>query len=473
MTLLMASAEFHVTNSPQLTKLDRQVATRPTSQGRRFKAIVYLMLQGGLDSWNLVIPHQGCGNENVTSYAQYQRIREGSALQQDEVHPIHVRNGSKNYEVCSTFGVHPDFPLLAELYAAGEAVVLVGTGTLIEPLTKTQYSEKTRRIPDSVFAHNVQQRITMAVHDPQNARGVLGRMVDILTGVDMGGSDASPPPAPASPPPTPYAAAAYSMSGVAKALDGSIAPNMVNAKEGAVQFTEAATYAEPIANMSRAARRSVFAETYSASLETALSASKRLADAYNRVPALSATFPTSQPGREFEYVAKTIAARELLGEERQVFYVQYNGFDTHSSLLDQVATKMASINQALVAFSSEMKALGVWNDTLVVEASDFGRTINTNGAGTDHAWAGSYFMMGGGLRGGQMVGEYPATLDEDSPTRLKGGRFLPTTPWESPWNAIADWFGVPQSQIGSMLPNAANFGDSLLTRSQLFKDDQQ
>ena len=81
----------------------------------------------------------------MTSYAQYQRIREGSALQQDEVHPIHVRNGSKNYEVCSTFGVHPDFPLLAELYAAGEAVVLVGTGTLIEPLTKTQYSEKTRR----------------------------------------------------------------------------------------------------------------------------------------------------------------------------------------------------------------------------------------------------------------------------------------------------------------------------------------
>jgi hypothetical protein len=67
---------------------------------------------------------------------------------------------------------------------------------------------------------------------------------------------------------------------------------------------------------------------------------------------------------------------------------------------------MTQINDAIAAFTAEMKMLGMWNATVVLEASDFGRTFGTNGAGTDHAWGGHYFMLGGGLKGGQMLGEY-------------------------------------------------------------------
>ena len=73
------------------------------------------------------------------------------------------------------------------------------------------------------------------------------------------------------------------------------------------------------------------------------------------------------------------------GEERQVFFVSLGGFDTHASELESVAEKFAIVNEALTAFVDEMKAQGVWEQVALLEASDFGRTLGSNGAGTDHA----------------------------------------------------------------------------------------
>ena len=66
----------------------------------------------------------------------------------------------------------------------------------------------------------------------------------------------------------------------------------------------------------------------------------------------------------------------------QVFYVPHGGFDTHSSLKDTVDSKFQQMNAALAAFETEMKALGVWDDMILITSSDFGRTYASNGAGT-------------------------------------------------------------------------------------------
>ena len=221
-TLLMTSAEFHVTNAPQPTSMPRQAATTQSSQSRPFKAIVVLFLKGGLDSWNLFVPSEGCGHENMTSYAQYQRIRSGAALPQEELHPVHMPPGSQAYNVCSTFGVHPNFPALASMYAEGEALLLANTGTLVMPLTKEEFKAKGAVKPRSLFAHNVQQQITQSVHAQSSvARGVLGRMLDILTSTAV-----------------PYSASAYSLAGLPKLLDGGSPPFVVSTTKGAVQFLE-------------------------------------------------------------------------------------------------------------------------------------------------------------------------------------------------------------------------------------------
>ena len=84
--------------------------------------------------------------------------------------------------------------------------------------------------------------------------------------------------------------------------------------------------------------------------------------------------------------------------------------------------------------------------------------------------AGNHFILGGGVKGQQIVGQFPERLDDESPINIrKGGRVIPTTSWESVWNAVATWFGVAPGKMDQVLPNRKNFPASqLLTKEQLF-----
>merc|ERR1712224_914652 len=97
---------------------------------------------------------------------------------------------------------------------------------------------------------------------------------------------------------------------------------------------------------------------------------------------------------------------------------------------------------ALGAFEDEMKKQGMWENVTVVVVSEFGRTITTNGRGTDHGWGGHAFIAGGGLDGGRILGTYPSNLGDDSELSAKRGRVIPTTPWEGLWKGVAEWYGV-------------------------------
>lgn len=231
--LLMATPEFHTTNRPQPTDVPRVPPPPATSLGRPYKAIVVLFLNGGVDSWNLLVPHSGCipGNAS-TNFHMYTQIRQGAALDLDDLHAISAPPGSQPHSVCSSYGIHPELPHLKSLYDAGEAAMLSNFGTLIEPLTKQEYNDKAKRFPPSLFAHNVQVKVTQSVHAQDNlAKGVLGRIVDVLEAYPPPTTDSaeptpeapnqpSPPPPTPPPPPPPYKVGAYSLSGIAKMLDG-------------------------------------------------------------------------------------------------------------------------------------------------------------------------------------------------------------------------------------------------------------
>ena len=103
-------------------------------------------------------------------------------------------------------------------------------------------------------------------------------------------------------------------------------------------------------------------------------------------------------------------------------------------LLLSFFSENAQVDDALGAFEKEMKAQGLWDQTTIVTVSDFGRTLSSNGLGTDHAWGGHYFVVGGNVSGAQILGHYPKKLNEiDSDVNIGRGRILPTTPWESAW----------------------------------------
>ena len=123
-------------------------------------------------------------------------------------------------------------------------------------------------------------------------------------------------------------------------------------------------------------------------------------------------------------------------------------------------------------FVDEMKAQGVWENVVIQEASEFGRTLASNGRGTDHGWGGNAFVLGGKVRGGQIHGTYPDSLkaDGDNVYRGNSGRVIPTSGWEAVWKPLAQWLGVGAASMAEVLPNEANFPPSqIFGQQQIFR----
>lgn len=139
-----------------------------------------------------------------------------------------------------------------------------------------------------------------------------------------------------------------------------------------------------------------------------------------------------------------------------------HGFDSHFQALKpgtDVYGRLQDVDNAIKRLETELKAAGMWDDVLIVSASDFGRKMVPNGGGTDHAWGGHYFIAGGSVKGKQILGKYPSRLDETNEFNIhnSGGRYIPTTSWEALWAPISEWFGVESDQINRVIPNSINF----------------
>lgn len=120
-------------------------------------------------------------------------------------------------------------------------------------------------------------------------------------------------------------------------------------------------------------------------------------------------------------------------------------------------------------FVVELEMQGVFESVVLVTASDFGRRLTSNGDGTDHAWAGNYFLIGGDLQGGRVFNSFPASLLEGNEQDADHGRLIPMYPWESIEVPVAEWMGLEYSQRSAVFPNLANFNHThIIETSMLF-----
>jgi uncharacterized protein (DUF1501 family) len=159
---------------------------------------------------------------------------------------------------------------------------------------------------------------------------------------------------------------------------------------------------------------------------------------------------------QMKIVARLIGARNTFGVKRQVFFVQLGGFDQHDKLITDHAQRLGLVNEAMSQFQTALAELGVENKVTTFTASDFGRTLSSNGDGSDHGWGGHHFVMGGAVQGGRYYGTAPK-ISITSDDQVGQGRLLPSSSVDQYAATLARWFGVSPTEMPAIFPNLANF----------------
>ena len=454
--LITTSPEFHSTNLIKKSGEKREIIEDKSHNWESYKAVVYLMFAGGCDSFNMLIPHTCTppNDETVDLNKQYNEVREEVHLVKDTLLQINATN-----QPCDKFGIHPQLKILKELYDDSDAVFIANAGVLNKPVDKENYKDETET---QLFAHNTMQREAKRV-DPfevYRGTGVMGRMRDVLNRNN-------------------FKAQAISVDLNSIALiggPGSASPFIISSK-GISAFNEnpaVSNMRDLIEDLNNATipESGLFAETWSAKLVDSLKSNEDLKTAYDSAT-LSVSFPDTSPGKQLGTVAKMIDTHTLRGVNRDTFYVQMGGFDTHSEVEVNLEKQFILVEEGLRAFRDELINQSMWGSVVLVESSDFGRTLSPNsGRGTDHAWGGNYFMIGGALNGGHILGDFPDDLTSEGALNIGRGRLIPTTPYDSFWNGVSQWMGIEdEADLLEVCPNRNKFGaNKLFTDLDLFQN---
>jgi uncharacterized protein (DUF1501 family) len=341
-------------------------------------------------------------------------------------------------------------PGLQALYDSGQAALLAGVGTLLEPLDPAALVDGSLRTPLGLFSHSDQiQQWQTVVSDERIARGWGGRIADLLEGgspangismnISVSGNNVFQSGALT----TPYAISPVGNG--APALNGYDDPG----ERGA--FTRAA-----IDSLLADAQGNLFRSEYAGRLAASIDAQVVFVDAVTRAGDLPTDFSDAPFSAALRQVARVINARDTLGATRQTFFITVGGWDHHDDVLDNQAAMLPGIDTGLVEFQNAMNALGLADRVTTFTTSDFGRTLTSNGKGSDHGWGGHHVIVGGAVHGGRIAGEYP-DIHPANPLDVGRGIYAPTTSVDEYFAELALWFGVSGSDLATVLPNIGSF----------------
>ena len=404
-----------------------------------YKALVCVFLFGGNDSYNMVVPN------TAAEYNAYAASRQNLAIAQQDLLPINpVSQAGAN-----PFGFHPSMPGMQGLFETGKAAVVANVGPLVEPTTRDQFFNQSVTLPSQLFSHNDQQDQWHALKGAGTSKtGWAGRIADLIrTSVA-----------------TQQMATNASLFGTSlwQSADESIA--YVMGQTGPLAFTGFSddpndiTYDQKRAFMRivEAQYGSIYERAFAEIQQRAIAAADSVSAAIDSAPVLNTAFPNSQLGRQLETVARLIGSRDQLQMQRQIFFVATGGFDSHDDQNQNQPDLLGGISEAITAFYDATVELSIADAVTTFTQSDFGRTLTSNGDGTDHAWGGNQLVVGDSVAGQEFYGTYPL-LQIGGPDDVGGGRMIPTTSADQFAATLARWFGVPEVDLDIVAPHIGNF----------------
>jgi len=404
-----------------------------------YKALVCLFFGGGIDSYNLLVPR------GAAEHAEYAQVRQDLALPQVDLLPITPATpGGIQY------GLHPNVPELQTMFGNNQLAFLSNVGTLVEPMTLQQYNDGSVRRPLGLFSHSDQaMHWQTSIPDRRNAVGWAGRMADVLGSVNT----------------NPNISMNISLSGNNTFQSGNVTAHYTITDQGSrglrgyggtSLYDQVRT--DSIDSLLAMTYQHLFEQTFANRMRGAIDAHLEFSAAIAALPPLQTVFSQTQLSQDFRMVAQTIQARQALGMCRQTFFISMGGWDHHDEVLTNQETMLPVVSAALSEFNTAMIEIGVQNDVTTFTASDFGRTLTSNGRGSDHAWGGNHMIMGGAVQGGDIYGQYP-NLYLGNSLDTGRGRLIPTTSTDEYFAELALWFGVSRQDLELVLPNIRRFYD--------------
>ena len=413
-----------------------------------YKALVCISLGGGNDGYNMLVP------TNSMEYSDYASVRSNLAVPRQDLLALNVDNIQGR-----GFGLHPSMPNITNLFNQGTASFVANVGTLIEPLTVNEFWNQSKKAPLGLLSHSDQQQQWMtAIPHERASIGWGGRIADMINqmngnpdlsmNISLGGTNVFQ---------TGKESVEYTINpreGITEIFGHNDDWEFNSIKKKAIDDILNRTYSDiyrnTYANIGRRAREGWL--TYKEALDPIV---------------LNTDFTPSSPNPEYhemtmsmEWVAKMIAARNTLGYKRQTFFVSFDGWDHHDEVIIAQSEMLAELDYAMHQFQMAMKELNTENCVVTFLISDFARTLRSNGNGTDHAWGSHMLTIGGPVKGANIYGTFPDTLDPDkNEMDLGGGIIVPTTSADLYFAELAHWFGVSKSDLETIFPNLINFYD--------------
>ena len=406
-----------------------------------YKALVCILLAGGNDSFNMLVPRNG------SNYTEYANTRSNLALAQGDLLPLNFTDNNGKQ-----FGLHPSMPEVQTLFNDNKLAFISNIGTLVQPTSKAQYLSNSVPTPVGLLSHADQiQQWQTSIPQTRSSKGWGGRMADILQAgnanqnismnISLSGTniyqvgDTS----------TEYAIRASAGGSVGiNVYDSNDALDMV-LKSGAESLL-AQQYQD------------IFKSTFVSKVGASQANHEEFSAALSNAPVLTTNFSNNSVSANMELIAKTIAVRDTLNVSRQTFFINFGGWDHHDGVLENQTTMLSVVSKALSEFQAAMEELNLSDCVTTFTISDFGRTLTSNGNGSDHAWGGNVMAMGGSVNGGQIYGEYPS-LALNGNDDVGGAIMLPSLSTDEYFAELSKWFGVSNGDLGYVLPNIENFYD--------------
>lgn len=409
-----------------------------------YKAIVCLFMWGGSDHYNTVIPY------DLATHKAYYGLRSSSGIN------IGIPRANLTGTVLNSMdglpdgqqmALAPEMPGLKSVFDAGRASVLLNVGLLSQPTTKDDFFRKANFLPSELFSHSHN-----FLFQASKGRGWGGRMADLVL-AENGANISS-------------LFTSTSLYGGVFPVGDKVRPYRINTK-GPVPLTPLANsrfgpaFSQAMRNVIRKPSLHLMEEEYADTMRVAMDVQETVTNAIGNVsPAkFDAWFPGAGGGNlteQMKMVARLVEQGPALGLKRQVFMVGIGGFDTHDGQSTRLPELLTEVSGAMTKLDTALKAMNIADRVTTFTASEFGRTLTSNGDGTDHGWGSHHFLMGGALNGGRFIGQLPP-MGLRHNWDLGRGRLLPTTSVTQLSAELARWFGVSDSDFPTVFPNSGTF----------------